>query len=295
MANLKEVRNRIASVKSTQQITSAMKMVAASKLRKAQNAILQLRPYASKLQEILQNVASSLENTGDSLYSNKRQIEHVLLIPVTSNRGLCGAFNSNVIKATNEHIHKNYQSYLQKGQLYIITIGKYATDFYRKNKYPVVESFDPVFDDLSFENVSKITRLLMNDYTAGKYDRIDIIYNQFKNASVQKLVIEQFLPVETIGHQKDGGNIPVNDYIFEPSREQTVTEIIPKSLKIQFYKAILDSFASEQGARMTAMHQATDNATEILKELRLSYNKARQAAITKELLEIITGAEALKG
>jgi F-type H+-transporting ATPase subunit gamma len=295
MANLKEVRNRIASVKSTQQITSAMKMVAASKLRKAQNSILQLRPYASKLQEILQNVASILENTGDSLYTDKRPIKHVLLIPVTSNRGLCGAFNSNVIKATNEHILKNYHSYLQQGQLSIITFGKYATDFYRRIKYPIADSFDAVFNDLSFENVSKNARMLMNDYTTGKYDRIDIIYNQFKNASIQKLVVEQFLPVETNGPQKEGSEIPVNDFIFEPSREQIVTEIIPKSLKIRFYKAILDSFASEQGARMTAMHQATDNATEILKELRLSYNKARQASITKELLEIITGAEALKG
>jgi F-type H+-transporting ATPase subunit gamma len=289
MANLKEVRNRIASVKSTQQITSAMKMVSASKLRKAQNAILQLRPYASKLHEILQDVASNLGNTGDNLYSNRRRTEHILLIPVTSNRGLCGAFNSNIIKATNEHIHNNYRSYIQKGQLNLITIGKYGTDFYRKNNYPVIESFDSVFDDLTFNNI------LMSGYTTGKYDRIEIIYNQFKNASVQKLVIEQFLPVVTIGNQQVEGNVQANDYIFEPSREQIVTAIIPKSLKIQFYKAILDSFASEQGARMTSMHQATDNATEILKELRLSYNKARQAAITKELLEIITGAEALKG
>jgi F-type H+-transporting ATPase subunit gamma len=295
MPNLKEVRNRIASVKSTQQITSAMKMVAASKLRKAQNAILQLRPYAAKIQEILQDVSSSLENTGESPYSNVREIKHILLIPVTSNRGLCGAFNSNIIKATNGLIQKNYHSFFQKGQLNLITIGKYATEFYTKNKFPVIESMDQIYDNLSFDNVSKISGKIMDEYAEGKYDRIDIIYNQFKNATVQKLIVEQYLPVETNTVQKHQGKAIANDYIFEPSREKIVTELIPKSLKIQFFKAILDSYASEQGARMKAMHQATDNATELLKELRLSYNKARQSAITKELLEIITGAEALKG
>jgi F-type H+-transporting ATPase subunit gamma len=294
MANLKEVRNRIASVRSTQQITSAMKMVAASKLRKAQQAILRLRPYAAKLKEILQDVSAALENTGDNIYSDNREVKRILLIPIVSNRGLCGAFNSNVIKTTNNQI-KYYTTNLKNGHVSIMTIGKYATDYFRKNGINIEQSFDHLYNDLSFDNVMALAQRLMLEYKEGKYDKIILIYNQFKNAVVQNLVIEQFLPVKTDGVHLIDNKAGAIDYIFEPSRDKILMELVPKSLKIQFYKAILDSFASEQGARMTAMHQATDNASEILRDLKLSYNKARQAAITKELLEIITAAEALKG
>jgi F-type H+-transporting ATPase subunit gamma len=294
MANLKEVRNRIASVKSTQQITSAMKMVAASKLRRAQQAILQLRPYAAKLQDILQNVSAALENSGDNIYADNREVKRVLLVPFSSNRGLCGAFNSNVIKITTDRI-RYYTSTLKDGHVSIMTVGKYATDHCRRNNIKVEESYDQLYNDLSFENVMTLAQRLMLEYKEGKYDMILLIYNQFRNAVIQKLVIEQFLPVKMDGAHAMGVKTGHVDYIFEPSREIILTELVPKTLKIQFYKAILDSFASEQGARMTAMHQAADNANELLRELRLSYNKARQAAITKELLEIITAAEALKG
>ncbi len=294
MANLKEVRNRIASVKSTQQITSAMKMVAASKLRKAQQAIVQLRPWAAKLQDILQNVSAALENTGDNIYADNREVKRLLLVPFTSNRGLCGAFNSNVIKITNDRI-RYYTSTLKDGHVSIMTVGKYATDHYKRNNIKVEESYDHLYNDLSFDNVMTLAQKLMLEYREGKYDMILLIYNRFRNAVIQKLVVEQFLPVKIEGAHAMEVKTGHVDYIFEPSREIILTELIPKTLKIQFYKAILDSFASEQGARMTAMHQATDNANELLRELRLSYNKARQAAITKELLEIITAAEALKG
>jgi len=294
MPSLKEVRTRIASIKSTQQITSAMKMVAASKLRKAQHAILQMRPYAAKLREILRNISNSLEDAEGSVYSQTREPGHVLLVIHSSNRGLCGAFNTNVIKTAQATINEKYSRQLQAGTLSIICVGKKASEYFTRRKYPVTGSFNSLFDNLTFDKAATFTETLMKDYVSGKYDRIEIVYNQFKNASVQRLVVEQFLPVEP---PKKTGEMEMSrsNYLFQPDRKEIVREIIPKTLKVQFYKTLLDSYASEHGARMTAMHQATDNAQELMKELRLTYNKARQAAITKEILEIVSGAEALKG
>jgi F-type H+-transporting ATPase subunit gamma len=292
MANLKEVRIRIASVKSTQQITSAMKMVAASKLRKAQNSIIKLRPYASKLTEMLQNLSASLGTDSDSPFAQQREPKNVLIITLASNRGLCGAFNANVIKATNNLINDAYAGANKAGTLRLMTFGRKVTEYYGK-RASIYASFDHIFDNLSFENVAPLAEDLMKAFEAKEFDRIVIVYNQFKNAAVQRLISEQFLPI----HPPETNTAEQNntlDYIFEPSKEEIITELIPKSLKIQLYKALLDSYASEQGARMTAMHQATDNADELLKDLRLSYNKARQTAITKEILEIVGGAEALK-
>lgn len=293
MASLKEVRIRIESIRSTQQITSAMKLVAASKLRRTQNAVVALRPYAAKLKEILSHLSSSLDNTEEAAFSAVRPVHNVLLIVVTSNRGLCGPFNANVIKAARAHIASHYAELNRQGHLDLYCIGKKGADFFRKNKYQGVTSNTEIFDRLTFENVTAMAEELMNQFAAKKYDRIEIVYNQFKNAALQNLVIEQFLPITPPNEDKAAPHAV--DYLFEPEKNVLVAELIPKSLKIQFYKVILDSYASEHGARMTAMHQATDNAQEILKGLRLSYNKARQAAITKELLEIVSGAEALKG
>ncbi len=296
MANLKEVRIRIDSIQSTQQITSAMKMVAASKLRKAQTAIQTLRPYVSKLQEILQNLSASIEDTDENVFSSERNLERVLIVVVTSNRGLCGPFNSNVIKATTALIREKYAGLEKQGGVELYCIGKKGADYFTKNKYKVAKVTNGIFDDLTFENVVAMASALMQQYAGKKYDRIEIIYNQFKNAAVQILITEQFLPILP-PREVETGDTPALavDYIFEPSKEEIVRELMPKTLKIQLFKAILDSYASEHGARMTAMHQATDNARELLKDLRLSYNKARQAAITNELLEIVGGAEALKG
>lgn len=293
MASLKEVRIRIASVKSTQQITSAMKMVSASKLKRAQNAILKMRPYAAKLKEILENLSASLD-TADNVYSREKKIQKVLLICVTSNRGLCGAFNTNAIKLTLNVLQTKYAEQYKNGNVDIICIGKKAADFFVKKKYPVIETNTKILDSTSFENAAPIAEQLMKWFETGKYNRIEIIYNQFKNAGVQILVNEQYLPV-TPPKTNSSVKKQQSDYIFEPGKKEIVTELIPKSLKIQFYKVLLDSVASEHGARMTAMHKATDNADGLLKELKLSYNKARQAAITKEILEIVSGAEALKG
>ncbi len=296
MPNLKEVRTRISSVKSTQQITSAMKMVAASKLRRAQNAILQMRPYASKLKEILQNLSASLDAGDDSsVFSEQRQPGKVLIIPMSSNRGLCGAFNANVIKLTVNTIEEKYKNQFESGNVSLITIGKKVSEFFEKRDYNVLSSQDDVFDNLTFENVSELAEDLMIRFRNKEFDRIEIIYNQFKNAATQRLINEQFLPVEPVEDDGTGTELSKVDYIFEPNKQEIVQDLIPKSLKIQFYKALLDSFASEHGARMTAMHQATDNAQELLKDLSLAYNKARQAAITNEILEIVSGAEALKG
>ncbi len=296
MANLKEVRIRIASVKSTQQITSAMKMVAASKLRKAQNAILQMRPYAAKLKEILQNLSASLDAGDDSsVYSEMRDPNKVLLVAISSNRGLCGAFNANVIKATNRLIEEKYLEQNNSGSLSLITIGKKVSEHYVKRGFNVLEIHDDIYDDLSFNNVSAIADKLMKYFEDKEYNRIEVVYNQFKNAASQVLTTEQFLPVEKIAEEASIEKHENVDYIFEPGKEEIVHDLIPKSLKIQLYKAILDSYAAEHGARMTAMHKATDNAQEMLKDLNLTYNKARQAAITNEILEIVSGAEALKG
>lgn len=292
MANLKEVRTRIESVKSTQQITSAMKLVAASKLRKAQGAILQLRPYAQKLQEFLQGLSAGLDQSDEAVYSETREIKHVLLVVVTSNRGLCGAFNSNVIKQTEKLIKTTYQEAYKNGNLSLFCIGKKGAEHFSRHGFPVVKQDTEIFDQLNFENTIPLVESLMQEFADKKYDRVDVVYNQFKNAAVQVLITEQFLPI--LPPEDDGTNLQV-DYIFEPNKEDIVRELVPKSLKIQFFKALLDSFASEHGARMTAMHMATDNATELLKELKLTYNKARQASITNEILEIVSGAEALKG
>lgn len=293
MANLKEVRLRITSVKSTQQITSAMKMVAASKLRKAQNAILKMRPYAAKLKEILQNLSASLDTNDNNVFGQERKPEKVLFVVITSNRGLCGGFNSNILRATVQRIENDYARQFAAGNVSIMTIGRKGSEFFSKRNYKVVSSHDSIFDSLTYENVSAISTSVMDDFIHNRYDRVEIIYNQFKNAAVQLITTEQFLPVEAPAEtpQLTKSNI---DYIFLPSKEEIVTELIPKSLKIQFYKAILDSYASEHGARMTAMHQATDNAGDLIKQLNLAYNKARQASITNEILEIVSGAEALK-
>jgi F-type H+-transporting ATPase subunit gamma len=298
MAGLKEVRIRIGSVKSTQQITNAMKMVAASKLRKAQMAIVRLRPYAAKMNEIMQNLSSSMGDSGESAYTKVRNTEKILLVVITSNRGLCGGFNSNIIKATLNLLSTTYPEQLKKGNVSLITIGRKATEYFRKRGYNVVESHDDLFDRLTFDNISPLAEQLMKTFTDRKYDRIQIVYNQFKNAAVQRLVIEQYLPILPLAPDPKA---PVEkhlikaNYIFEPDQETIIQLLIPKSLRIQLYKSLLDSFASEQGARMTAMHQATENAKELLRALQISYNKARQQSITKELLEIVAGAEALKG
>lgn len=293
MANLKEVRIRIASVKSTQQITSAMKMVAASKLRKAQNAIVKLRPFAGKLTEMLQNLSASLENGSDNIYGQQREPKKVLIIIIASNRGLCGAFNANVIKSANNLIEHTYSQATKSGNLQLVTIGKKITEYYQKKPVKIIGSYDHIFDSLTFDNVAPLAEGFMKSFAAKEFDRIIIVYNQFKNAVVQRLVNEQFLPIEPPVVNPAIKAVSL-DYIFEPGKEEIVNSLIPRSLKIQLYKALLDSFASEQGARMTSMAQATDNATELLKELQLAYNKARQWAITKEILEIVSGAEALK-
>ena len=298
MPGLKEVRSRIASVKSTQQITNAMKMVAASKLRKAQMAIIKLRPYAAKLHEIMQDLSASMNDPGESIYTQERTPENILLIVINSNRGLCGGFNSNVIKATLNLLSTTYNEQQRMGNVSLITIGRKASEYFRKRKYNVVGSHDDLFDHLTFENVSSLAEQLMKSFADKKFDRIQIVYNQFKNAAVQRLVIEQYLPILPVSLDFSAPavkHLKHADYIFEPDRNTIIQQLIPKSLRIQLYKSVLDSFASEQGARMTAMHQATENAKELLRALRISYNKARQYSITKELLEIVAGAEALKG
>lgn len=296
MAGLKEVRIRIASVKSTQQITNAMKMVAASKLRRAQTAIVKLRPYAAKLREILQNLSASIGDSDENVFAQERRPDKVLLIVITSNRGLCGGFNSNVIKTTVNLLSTDYAKQHQQKNVHLITIGRKATEFFRKRKYSVTESHDELFDRLTFDNVSPLAESLMKAFAAKQYDRIDIVYNQFKNAATQRLVVEQFLPIAPQEVVAGAGPLKVEaDYLFEPGKETIVRELIPKTLRIQLFKALLDSYASEQGARMTAMQKATDNAKDLLKTLNISYNKARQAAITNEILEIVSGAEALKG
>jgi len=286
MANLKEVRNRIVSVGSTQQITSAMKMVSAAKLKRATDAIIQMRPYANKMREILENLSSSLDSA-EGAFTKQREVKNVLLIVVTSNRGLCGGFNANIIKRTAALIREGYAG----KNISLITIGKKATDFFKRNNFNVVSSHNELFDALNFKNVAPVAEKIMNDFAKGNYDKIEIVYNQFKNAAVQIPMNEQFLPV--VPPKTDGKKAAMHDYIFEPNKEEIVQDLIPRSLKTQLYKALLDSMASEHGARMTAMHKATDNAKELIRVLKLNYNKARQAAITGEILEIVGGSEAL--
>jgi len=285
MANLKEIRNRISSIGSTMQITSAMKMVSAAKLKKAQDAITAMRPYSSKLTELLQNLSATLDSDAGGAYSKQREVSKVLLVVVTSNRGLCGGFNSSVIKETTQNIAANYQAV----DVDLLTIGKKGNDILSKS-YPVIDARNDIFDNLTFDFVAEVAEKIMNLYVDGTYDKIEIIYNRFKNAATQIPQVEQFLPIKPV----EGDTNASADYIFEPSKEKIVLELIPKSLKTQLYKAVRDSFAAEHGARMTAMHKATDNATELRDELKLTYNKARQAAITNEILEIVGGAEALK-
>ena len=286
MANLKEIRNRITSVSSTMQITSAMKMVSAAKLKKAQDAITAMRPYAEKLTELLQNLSATLDGDIGGEFTKQREIKKVLVVAITSNRGLCGAFNSNVIKEV-----KNRTDFYAGKQVDVFAIGKKGNDVLAKT-LSVVENKSSIFDDLTFDNVAQIAQTLTDKFISGEYDRIEVIYNQFKNAATQIVQTEQFLPLAPIKSDKP---VSTGDYIFEPSKEEIVLTLIHKSLKKQLYKGIRDSFASEHGARMTAMHKATDNATELRDQLKLTYNKARQAAITNEILEIVGGAEALKG
>jgi F-type H+-transporting ATPase subunit gamma len=285
MANLKEIRNRITSVSSTMQITSAMKMVSAAKLKKAQDAITAMRPYAEKLTELLQNLSATLEGEVGGAYTTQREVKKVLLVAITSNRGLCGAFNSNVIKEVKSRV-----DFYAGKEVAVFAIGKKGNDVLSKTSN-VIDNQSKVFDDLTFDNVAQIANILTEKFKSGAYDKIELVYNQFKNAATQIVQCEQFLPLAPIvSESKSAG-----DYIFEPSKEEIVLELIPKSLKTQLYKAVRDSFASEHGARMTAMHKATDNATELRNQLKLTYNKARQAAITGEILEIVGGAEALNG
>ena len=291
MANLKEVRNRIASVSSTQQITKAMKMVSAAKLKRATNAIIQLRPYAEKLNELLANLSASLED-GSSPFLAERAPNKVLIITVSSNRGLAGAFNANVIKTANNLIADKYSEQLKAGNVSIVSIGKKTQEYYQRRKYNVIGNNSDVYNNLNFANVSVITENIMEGFLKGDYDRVEIVYNRFKNAAVQFLIAEQLMPVPKAETKVENKGNQV-DYILEPSQEEIVAQLIPKNIKIQVYKAVLDSNASEHGARMTAMDKATDNAGELLKQLKLSYNQARQAAITTELTEIVSGAAAL--
>ncbi len=292
MANLKEVRTRIESVNSTRQITSAMKMVAASKLRKAQNSITTMRPYAAKLRELLQNLSGSLANTGQDKLTVVRPEENILIVPVTSNRGLCGAFNANVIRYTVKLIAERYAEQQQKGQLSLLCIGKKGEEFFRGRGYQLIGSETHIFDTLDFDHVSPIAEQLIRQFEEARFDKIIFVYNQFRNAGSQVLTEEQFLPI-ALPESNIEDNWNQTQYIFEPDKQSIIEVLVPRILKMQVYKMLLDSFAAEHGARMIAMHKATDNATEMLKELKLSYNKARQAAITKEILEIVGGANAL--
>ena len=286
MANLKEIRSRITSVSSTMQITSAMKMVSAAKLKRAQDAITAMRPYAEKLTQLLQSLSATLEEGAGGAFTMQREVQNVLVIAITSNRGLSGAFNANVVKETRKLLVTKYAG----KKVDFITIGKKGHDVLSKNNR-VITNHNAVYDALTFENVAVIADELMLIFQEGRYDKIDLVYNQFKNAATQIIQVEQFLPLQPMASDVV---VPSVDYIFEPSKEEIVLTLIPKMLKMQLYKALRDSFAAEHGARMTAMHKATDNATELRDQLKLTYNKARQAAITNEILEIVGGAEALK-
>ena len=284
MANLKEIRNRISSVSSTMQITSAMKMVSAAKLKKAQDAITAMRPYSNKLTELLQNLSATLDADSGSKFANQREVNNVLIVAITSNRGLCGAFNSNIIKEVNALMGDTYAD----KNVSVLAIGKKANDAFSKTGN-VIANKSEVFDDLTFDNVAEIAEMIMDKFIHAEFDKVELVYNSFKNAATQVIMTEQFLPIVPV--ESDASNN--SDYIFEPSKQEIVETLIPKSLKTQLFKGIRDSFASEHGARMTAMHKATDNSTELRDQLKLTYNKARQAAITNEILEIVGGAEAL--
>ncbi len=292
MASLKEIRTRITSVKTTRQVTSAMKMVSAAKLKKAQDAILQIRPYAEKLQSILQVLSSNLDDTVESVYTEQREPNKVLIVLISSNRGLCGAFNSSISKVAVDLVQSKYAKQLQTGKVDFMVVGKQGEKYLKSAKLSVSSHANDVFDDLTSEKTAVVAQNLMDAFVDRKYDRIELVYNQFKNAAMQICTAERFLPVFPDQENQKSGN---TNYIFEPSAEEIVNELIPRSLRIQFHKALMDSNAAEHGARMTAMHKATDNASELIKELTLTFNKARQAAITNEILEVTNGAEALNG
>lgn len=291
MPSLKEVKNRIGSVVSTQQITKAMKMVAAAKLRRSQDRITQLRPYVKELTSILQNLSSAQMDGADNWYSQVREEKNILIVAVSSDRGLCGSFNSNIFKAVLRLTEEKYSSQFKKGNVTILPIGKKAQDFFTKRKFNVIQDYALLLSNIRFDEASKAGQFIMDGFKAGRFDKVEVVYNEFKNVATQILRTEQFLPVAQPKTEKKSAEV---DYIFQPNQEEILTGLIPKSLKTQLFKAILDSNASENGARMTAMDKATENAGELLKELRLSYNRTRQAAITKEILEIVGGAEALK-
>ena len=286
MANLKEIRLRITSVGSTMQITSAMKLVSAAKLKRAQDAIIQMRPYANKLTELLNNLSASLDSSDGGVYTQEREIKNVLLVTVTSNRGLCGGFNAYIIKKAKALIGEEYAN----ANVSILSIGKKSSEHFTKNGFNVASTHDDLFGDLTFNHVAKVAQGIMEQFVEGNYDKVVLVYNQFKNAATQIIMAENFLPVQA----SENDDSTFVDYIFEPTKQEIVEQLIPKSLKTQLFKAVLDSHAAEHGARMTAMHKATDNASELKKDLTLTYNKARQAAITNEILEIVGGAEALK-
>ncbi len=292
MASLKEVRNRITSVNSTQQITKAMKMVSAAKLRRAQDAIIQMRPYSKKLTEMISTVSANTEVGSQSPYTAKRAVENVLLIVVTSDRGLCGAFNANVAKAAIVVANEKYATQLQKGKVSVMAIGKKGSETLTKRGYKVNNDFIDTFQGLNFGKVRSAAESVMESFVAGQYDEVVLIFNEFKNVATQIIRTEQFLPITPSAEQKSVSKV---DYAFEPSEEEIIQELLPKSIKMQLYKAVLESNASEHGARMTSMDKATENAGELIKALKLEYNRSRQAAITKEILEIVGGAEALKG
>lgn len=290
---LKEVRTRISSVKSTQQITKAMKMVSAAKLRRAQDAIIQMRPYANKLNEILGNIVAALEGDLHIDLAQEREINNVLVVLITSDRGLAGSYNANLIKKAMQTIEERYAAQHAQGNVTLMTIGKRGADYYRKRFDKVDTSASDLFHRLTFEEVSDVAGKVIEAFEKGTYDRVDIVYSQFKNAASQDFVAEQFLPIQKPAQENESGS--KTDYLFEPAKEDIINELTPKILRTQFYKCMLDANASEHGARMTAMEQATENANELLKDLRLSYNRARQAAITTELTEIVSGAAALEG
>jgi F-type H+-transporting ATPase subunit gamma len=289
---LKEVRNRIKSVQSTQQITKAMKMVSAAKLRRAQDAITQMRPYAQKLQEMLSNIVSSSDGNVSMDLATERPVEKVMVIVVTSDRGLCGGYNSNLIKLAKQVIREKYPNQLAKGNVQVLPIGKKGWEHFTKNGFKVVDNYWDIFTGLSFDKVQAAAKYAMNSFAAKEVDAIEVVYSEFKNAATQRFIAEPFLPVKKVA---ETGNKKKADFIFEPNQEVLITELMPKILNTQLYKAVLDANASEHGARMTAMDKASDNANELLKALKISYNRARQAAITTELTEIVSGAAALAG
>jgi F-type H+-transporting ATPase subunit gamma len=289
---LKEVRNRIQSVKSTQQITKAMKMVSAAKLRRAQDAIIQMRPYAQKLQEMLGNIASNAEGDVSMALTVERPVQKMMVIVITSDRGLCGGYNSNLIKLAKQVIKDKYANVAAKGNAEMLPLGKKGYEHFTKNKFKVIDHYWNIFSELNFEKVAAVAKFAMDAFEKGEVDAIELVYSEFKNAATQRFTVEQFLPVKK--SEKKKGETKA-DFIFEPGKDILIKELMPKILNTQLYKAILDAHASEHGARMTAMDKATENAEELLKNLKISYNRARQAAITTELTEIVSGAAALRG